>query len=88
MGQIIKNYVFIFIIPFLAGAAVRFLFRRTKRAYLFTLVFIAFAVIGWIVAYGISTHGSEFYGLIALQTTSAAAGTLLIGLITQLKRNR
>lgn len=88
MGQIIKNYIYIFIVPFLIGAGVRFLCQRSKRAYLTTLLFIVLAVIGWVVYGAIPSHGSELYGIIALALTCAAAGSLLTGLIVQLKRNR
>ena len=86
MGQIIKNYMFIFIAPFLIGAAVRFLCRRTKRVYLITAAFTAFAVIGWAAFYTVPSHGSELYGIIALLITSAAIGALLMGLLARLMR--
>lgn len=88
MGQIIINYIFIFAAPFLAGAALRLLCRRAKRAYLLTWVLIALAVIGWAAFYTIPSHGSEVYGIIALQLTSMAAGALLAGLAVHLKKNR
>lgn len=86
MDQIIKNYIFVFIAPFLIGAAVRFLCRRAKRAYLITAVLTILAGIGWAAFYIVPSHGSEMYGIIALLITSAAVGALLAGLITRLKR--
>ena len=85
MGQIIINYLYIFIVPFLVGAAARFLFRRIKRAYRVTLVSMALAAIGWFIFYAVPSNGSELYGIIALQLTSVAAGALLAGLILRLK---
>ena len=85
MGQIIINYLFIFIVPFLIGAAVRFLLRRIKRAHRITLVSMALAAIGWFVFYTVPSNGSELYGIIALHLTSIAAGALLAGLILRLK---
>lgn len=87
MDQIIKNYMFIFIIPFLVGVVVRFLFQRTKRAYLITSVIAVLTVIGWVVFYTVPSHGSELYGIIALLLTCAAVGTLLTGLVVQAKRH-
>ena len=87
MGQIIKNYMFIFVVPFLIGITVRFLCRRIQRAYLITWVFIVFAVIGWIVYYVVPSYGSEVYGIIALMVTSAATGSLLTGIAFSLKRS-
>lgn len=86
MGQIIKNYMFIFVAPFLIGAAVRFACRHTKCANLITVVFTVLAIIGWVVFYTVSSHGSESYGITALIVTSAAIGALLIDLIMRLKR--
>lgn len=88
MGQIIINYIFIFVAPFLAGAALRLLCRRAKRGYLITLVSIALAVVGWAAFYTIPSHGSEVYGIIALQLTSMAAGVLLAGLTIQLRQRK
>lgn len=85
MSQIIKNYLFILIVPCLIGAAVRFLCRRTKRAYLPGLVLTALAAAGWTVFRAAPAHGSELYGILALQATSAAAGALLTGLLIRLK---
>lgn len=87
MDQIIKNYIFIFIIPFLIGVVVRILFQRAKRAYLITSVIVVLAVIGWVAFYTVPSHGSEMYGIIALLLTCAAAGTLLTGLVVRAKRH-
>ena len=87
MDQIIKNYMFIFIIPFLIGIVVRILFQRAKRAYLITSVIAVLAVIGWVAFYTVPSHGSEMYGIIALLLTCAAAGALLTGLVVRAKRH-
>ena len=87
MDQIIKNYIFIFIIPFLIGIVVRILFQRAKRAYLITSVIVVLAVIGWVAFYTVPSHGSEMYGIIALLLTCAAAGALLTGLVVRAKRH-
>lgn len=87
MDQIIKNYIFIFIIPFLIGIVVRILFQRAKRAYLITSVIAVLAVIGWVAFYTVPSHGSEMYGIIALLLTCAAAGALLTGLVVRAKRH-
>ena len=84
--------MFILILPFLIGAAARASSRRTKRAYLVTIGLIVLAAIAWAAAYAIPSHpipshGSELYGLIAFQATSAAAGASLDGLFVRLKRD-
>ena len=65
MGQVVKNDMFILILPFLIGAAARASCRRAKRAYLVTIGLIVLAAIAWAAAYAIPSHGSERYGLIA-----------------------
>lgn len=86
MSQIIKNYMLIFVVPFLIGVAVRFLCRRAKRSYLITAGFAVLVVIGWAAFYIVPSHGSEMYGIIALMATSAAVGALLAGVIVRSKR--
>ena len=88
MDQIIKNYLFIAAVPFLAGTAVRFAFRRARRAYLVTLAFAVLAAIGWAAFSTVFSHGSEGYGILALQAAGAAAGALLAGLLIRRKRDR
>ena len=46
MDQIVKNGVCILILPFLTGAAVRFLFRCGKRTHLLTAAPVVSGVIG------------------------------------------
>lgn len=86
MLQIVKNYLIIFIIPFLVGVAVRLLCRRVNKDYFITVAFAALAIIAWAVALIVPSHGSELYALIAAQATSAAVGALLIELVLQIKK--
>lgn len=87
MGQIILNDLFVFVVPFLIGTAVRLLCRRTEKAWLAALILAVLAVIAWAAACIIPSHGSELYGIIALAASSMAVGALLAGLIMRLKRN-
>ncbi len=84
MLQIIENYLVIFVIPFFMGFGVRLLCRRAKRGYLISAVFLILAVIAWVAVFAIPLHGSELYGLRALQATSGAAGAMLAGLVIRL----
>jgi len=88
MGQIILNYIFIFVIPLIVGLALRLLFRRVKRAYWITVGLLIFAVAAWVIAATVPTHGSERYGLLAVQMTSGAIGALLTGLVIHWKRKK
>lgn len=86
MSQILLNYLQLVIIPMLIGFIVRFCCRRRKNAYRVTVFFVIFALAAWIAAYIIPAHGSELYGLVALQITCAAVASLLSGLVIWLKK--
>ena len=45
MKQIVLNYLGIFIIPFLAGTLVRFLFRKYSKAWLITVITALLALV-------------------------------------------
>lgn len=81
MLQIVKNYVIIFIIPFFVGVTVRALCRRRNKSYFVTVAFAVLAVLGWIAALVIPSHGSELYVLTAVQATMAAVGASLTELV-------
>ena len=80
------NYLFIFVIPLLFGFAIRFLGRGMVKAYSITAVFAGIAVIAWIVARVVPTHGSEQNALLAVQASCAAAASLLTGAVVSLMR--
>lgn len=88
MAQIIKNYIFLFAVPFLIGIVVRVISHRTERAYLITSAFIVLAIIGWAVYFMVPSHGSELYGIIALIITCSMAGVLITGLTMRTKRKK
>lgn len=86
MLQIVKNYVIIFIIPFFVGVTVRALCRRRNKSYFVTVAFAVLAVLGWIAALVIPSHGSELYALTAAQATMAAVGASLTELVLLAQR--
>lgn len=86
MLQIVKNYVIIFIIPFFVGVTVRALCRRRNKSYFVTVAFAVLAVLGWIAALVIPSHGSELYVLTAVQATMAAVGASLTELVLLAQR--
>ena len=88
MKQIIFNYLWVFIIPALIGFLLRFFFRRAKRGSLITAALIALAVLSWIVATVIPSHGSELYGIIATMVASASISSLITGLAIRHKVSR
>ena len=88
MKQIIFNYLWVFIIPALIGFLLRFFFRRAKRGSLITAALIALAVLSWIVATVIPSHGSELYAIRAMMVTSSSVAALVTDLVIRLKAKR
>ncbi len=83
MLQIMSNYFFIFILPFLVGLVVRFVIRKTNKPFILTVCLIAYAVLMCLIAIIVPSHGSEENGLRALQASCFAIGALIAGLITR-----
>lgn len=83
MGQILINYVSLFVVPITIGVFVRFFCRHMKRAYLVTAGFVILAVAAWAIEKTVPSNGSEQYGILALLATNAAAASLLAGLAIQ-----
>jgi len=81
MYQLIWTYTCLLVLPALLGAVVRFFCRRLKRAWLVTAAFFALMIGAWVAAKVIPSHGSELYGLRALQATAAAVGSLVTGAV-------
>lgn len=50
MGQIVVNYVCIFIIPITISFAARFFCRRARKAYLVTVCPVLLAIMAWVAA--------------------------------------
>lgn len=88
MKQIIFNYLWVFIIPALIGFLLRFFFRRAKRGSLITAALIALAVLSWIVATVIPSHGSELYAIRAMMVTSSSVAALMTDMVIRLNPNR
>lgn len=81
MKQIIINYVFVFVLPFLIGIAFRFFLRHARKARFATAGMVVLAAAAWLIAYAVPSHGSELYGIVALIVTCAAAGAVLVGVL-------
>jgi hypothetical protein len=85
MVQIILNYLYIFIIPIIIGFAIRFFTRKINQAYWVTVFFVILSIVMWIIVYIVPSNGSEMYGILALQATAAAIGTLVTGIAVRLR---
>ena len=88
MGQIIWNYMGIFVIPMVIGFVVRFLCRRITKAHFVTIGFLLLTAAAWVAAKVIPSRGSELYCILALMVTSAAIGSSLTGFAIRLKQKR
>ena len=88
MKQIIFNYLCVLIIPALIGFLLRFFFRRAKKGSLITAALIALAVLSWIVATVIPSHGSELYAIRAMMVTSSSVAALMTDMVIRLNPNR
>ena len=87
MAQIILNYLYIFIIPVIIGFAIRFFTRKTKWSYWSTVFFVVLSFVAWTIGYVVSLKGSELHGILALQATAAAIGSLVTGIAVRLKNS-
>ena len=85
MKQIIINYLIVFGLPIIVGLGVRILLQRFNKAYFVTVVFAVLALVGWVVVNVVPSHGSELYGILAVQATTAFVSSLLTGLVLRLK---
>lgn len=85
MNQIVLNYFIIFVIPIIIGFVVRFFMNRFNKAYLVTIVFGALTLFAWIVSFVVDSHGSEMYGIRALQTTTMFISSFLLGFVFKLR---
>ncbi len=88
MKQVIINYLFVVVIPFLMGLFVRILFRRRSKAWFVTAMALAAALIALIVAMTVPNHGSELYGLRFIQAACLMLGSVLSGIIMHIKRKK
>ena len=85
MKQILINYLLIFGLPIFLGLIIRILLRRFNKACFATIVFAILTLVGWIVVFVVPSHGSELYGISAIQATTAFVSSLLTGLILKFK---
>ncbi len=83
MKQIVLNCLVIFIIPFLLGALIRFLFCKRSKAWLVTAITVFLALAAFIIERTVPNHGSELYALWLFQAVCLLIGSLLMGVVTR-----
>ena len=81
MKTIIINYLWIFGLPLLIGIALRILLNRLPKPYLVTAVLGIVTLIAWCIAMFNPIQGSEMFGLLAIQATTAFAASFVTGLV-------
>ncbi len=89
MGQIIVNWLILFILPFLAGMIIRFLARKSSKGWLVTVVvavFIAvFVIMNLVIHSNIESFFFRMYPVAFVLIGSLTMG-LILAIIKKSKR--
>lgn len=88
MKQIIWNWLMVFIIPAVIGAALRGALSRTHRGYGITLGLAVLAAVSWSLFYMAPGLNTEAHGIVTAQITCCAAGALLVEITARLWKRR
>ena len=83
---IFQNYLYVFILPFLAGAVLRFALRPFRKGWILTLLAALCAAAAWIVTANPPIGGSELYGLRALMLSLFTLASFLVGILLRRKK--
>ena len=74
-------WIWFYGLPLLIGIALRVLLNRLKKPYLVTAVLGIVTLIAWCIAMFNPISGSELFGLLAIQATTAFAASFVTGLV-------
>lgn len=88
MRQDLVNLLGILVLPAVLGAGLRILCCRTRRGWGVTVGLALLAAGMWVVAQTVFSHGSELYGVLALQASAAALAALAAGVALRVSRKR
>ena len=88
MAQIIKNYLFIFIIPLALGVVVRVLIRKKPKAWIFSSVCAVLTLVFGILFAVVDTHGDEGLGLCFIQAVCLLAGSLVTAGVSKIVKKQ
>lgn len=78
----------LFVIPFLAGAFFRFLFRRRPRGWVVTLIAALLTLAAIFIEKTVPPYGSELFGILTAIAVSLLIGTLLMEIVTRIRRRK
>lgn len=88
MAQIIKNYLFIFIIPLALGVVVRVLIRKKPKGWIFSAVCAVLTLVFGILFAVVDTHGDEGLGLCFIQAVCLLAGSLVTAGVSKIVKKQ
>ena len=83
---ILTNTLAIGICPLLIGAVLRLASDRSAKPYAVTLCCVVVSVVSWTLAAFVPTQGSEWLGMISMEVTYLALGTLVGGAIARVRQ--
>lgn len=86
MLQIMINYLYIFIGPFILGLVLRLIFFKFRKGFIVEILCAVLAAVLWGVAFLVPSYGSEANALLALQGTCLTVGALIAEGIIRLVR--
>ena len=87
MIQTLTNTLALGLLPLLIGAVLRLAVdQRADRPYAATFCCVAAAVVFWALAAFVPTQGSEWLGVVSMEVTYLALGTLIGGAIARLRQ--
>ena len=82
------NVLMLGFLPLLIGVALRLATNRSEdRPYLVTFVCVVAAVVVWLLASFVDTQGGEWLGVISMEVTYLALGTLVGGAIARVRQH-
>lgn len=89
MLQILQNYAFIFLFPFVIGLVIRLLCNKFNKFYFITIGLSILTIIMFIVVSNMNTHGSEGPMIMVVQLASLNVAIVIVELVKYFrKRNR
>ena len=84
--SVVSIYLYIIVLPLILGAALRFLLRKRKKSWLFSLLLAVIAAVALLRALFPPVLGSELYALRFVQAISMLIGSLVTGGVLRIKK--
>ena len=83
--SVVTIYLYIIVVPLISGVVIRFLLRKYKKAWLFSLLLAAVAAAALLRALFPPVLGSELYALRFIQAICMLTGSLVTGCVLRIK---